>query len=230
MEEVYRSHADRYHELVSAEDALGKLSASLRSLFDGDKASVFEAGVGTGRVTGYYIDRVGSAFCCDRSQHMLAFARQRFADSAEKLTFGVADNFDLPTLNSPVDIFIEGWSFGLGVVGSQDSDGLRAGTAALLRNATKNLKPGGTAIILETMGTNTDAPAPPLWELEAFYSLLQNDYGFDSEIIRTDFRFPSNERAAEVMGFFFGEEMEAGVRTRGTATIPEYTGIWYKRV
>lgn len=121
-----------------------------------DGASVLEAGVGTGRVTAYYIDRVASAFCCDCSEHMIAFAQQHFANSAAKLTFELADNFDLPTLGSPVDIFIEGWSFSHGVVGSQNREELRVRTAALVRNATKNLKAGGTAIIVETMGTNTD--------------------------------------------------------------------------
>lgn len=230
MEEIYRKHADRYHALVSAEDRYGNLRTALDSLVSWENASVFEAGVGTGRVTAYYIDRVASAFCCDRSEHMLALAERNLADHAEKLTFRVSDNFDLPTLGSQFDVFIEGWSFGHGVADARDGEELRDNTATLVRNATRNVKPGGIAILLETMGTNTDEPAPPVPELEAFYSLLENDYGFASTVIRTDYSFPSNEVAADIMGFFFGKEMERGVRARGSATIPEFTGLWYRRL
>ena len=230
MEEIYRSHADRYHELVSAEDHQGELGSTLMGLVDWNGARVLEAGVGTGRVTGYYIDRAASAVCCDRSEHMLSFAARVLAEHRDKISFRVAENTALPRLATPVDVFIEGWSFGHGVVGAEDAETVRKQTAALVSNAVENPVPGGTAIIIETMGTNTDEPAAPGWELEAFYRLLETEHGFTSRIVRTDFAFASNERAAETMGYFFGDDMERGVRARGTAVIPEFTGIWWKRL
>lgn len=68
------------------------------------------------------------------------------------------------------------------------------------------------------------------WELEAFYRLPETEQGFTSRVVRTDFAFASNERAAETMGYFFGQEVAQGVRARGPAIIPEFAGIWWKRV
>lgn len=229
MAEIYRKHADRYHKLVVAEDRDGNLASTLTTLCAWRGVSVLEAGTGTGRVTACYIDQVSSAICCDRSEHMLSHARDVLAAHRGKITFLVADNLDLPLLAAPVDVFIEGWSFGHAIIDAPTNDEIRARTALLVHNATKNLVAGGTAVIIETMGTNTEHPTPMRRELEIFYGLLEAEHGFSARVIRTDYAFASNREAARALGFFFGKTMAAGVRRRGTAVIPEHTGIWSRR-
>ena len=87
----------------------------------------------------------------------------------------------------------------------------------------------GAIIIMETMGTNTAGAGAPHEKLAFFYETLVERYGFEEHVIRTDYRFGSNEKAADVMGFFFGDEMKQSVLERGTAVIPEWTGVWIKR-
>jgi hypothetical protein len=96
----------------------------------------------------------------------------------------------------------------------------------LVRGAAGNLRAGGTAVLIETMGTNVDRPAPPDEKLALFYEELERKHRFASKVIRTDYRFATNEEAAEVMGFFFGDEEGERIRSRGAAVIPEWTGIW----
>jgi ubiquinone/menaquinone biosynthesis C-methylase UbiE len=98
MYDIYARHADRYDELVRAEDHRGNLAAELRALFRRPGGAVLEAGVGTGRVTRLYIDAAGVAVCCDRSPHMIAFAREALRRHAGKIDFRVADNEHLPAL------------------------------------------------------------------------------------------------------------------------------------
>ncbi len=232
MYEIYNAHADRYDELVRAEDYQGNLGRFLDDCLDLRGARVMEAGVGTGRMTRLYMDRVDSAVCCDRSPHMLEFAERTLVDSTNeppRLRFIQADNLDLPLLQAPVDIFLEGWSSGHAVTDCSDLAAVRDTTWVLMDNARKNLSPGGSIVFLETLGTNLDDPAIPHAHLAHFYEELEKTHRFQRHEIRTDYRFPSNAEATRVMGFFFGSEMEASVRARGTAVIPEWTGAWIRR-
>ena len=142
----------------------------------------------------------------------------------------IADNKNLPDLDSIFDVFIEGWSFGHSIMACANEDEILHAVNVLLANATKNLSPGSTVIIIETMGTNTDSAAPPDEKLKFFYETLVDVHGFNQHIISTDYQFSTNEEAAEVMGFFFGDEMKRSVLARGTTTIPEWTGLWVKEL
>jgi SAM-dependent methyltransferase len=261
MFEIYARHAGRYHELVSAEDYQGNLAALLRTLVDWDGARVLEAGVGTGRVTSIYIDVAADVTCCDQSAHMLEFAAARFAaarvggaQSRAAVRFLTADNLDLPDLPEKVHVFVEGWSFGHSVADLSETGAVDQTVDALVRNATKNLAPGGTAILIETLGTNTTVPQAPLANLQRMYERLEGEHAFTRHEIRTDFRFPSLDTAADTMGFFFGDEMGRTIRSavrdgrHGDAPdssdspagagaagltpviVPEWTGVWKKRL
>jgi SAM-dependent methyltransferase len=230
MFEIYQSHAPRYHELVLAEDFENNLGSLLHQLVNWHDLSVLEAGVGTGRVTQLYIAQAATAVCCDQSQHMLAFAQESLAAYSPKLTFQLADNTDLPDLKSTFDAFIEGWSFGHSIMACVNQQEILHTTNLLLANAMKNLSPGSAIIITETMGTNVDSPNPPHENLRLFYETLVHRHDFKQHVIRTDYQFDTNEEAADVMGFFFGDGMKRSVLTRGTSTIPEWTGLWIRKM
>ena len=230
MFEIYQSHASRYHELVLAEDFEKNLGSLLHQLVDWQDLSVLEAGVGTGRVTQLYIADAADAVCCDQSAHMLDFAQKNLAANSPKLTFHLADNESLPDLESIFDVFVEGWSFGHSIMACDNEDEILHTVNVLLANATKNLFLGSTIIIIETLGTNTDPAAPPHEKLKFFYDTLVGVHDFSQHTIQTDYQFSTNKEAAEVMGFFFGDEMKRSVLARGMSTIPEWTGIWVKEI
>jgi len=226
MYEIYRKHAGRYDELVQSEDFENNLGNFLKSTVDWHNLRVLEAGVGTGRVTRLYLDEIAFATCCDRSEHMLQYARNALSIYSKKLTFLIAENTNLPETDQPIDVFIEGWSFGHAIMDCLSIEELHRVTRILVSNSVKNLKPGGTIIFIETLGTNTDTPAPPHEKLQSFYNELETHYGFLRNSLRTDYRFETVGKAAQVLGFFFGEEMERSILAHNHPIIPEWTGIW----
>jgi ubiquinone/menaquinone biosynthesis C-methylase UbiE len=228
MEEIYQRHSAEYNELVSSEDYKKNLPQYLRSAFEWTNQRVIEAGTGTGRVTEMYIPLVKCAACLDRSEHMLQAARQRLEKYQTKISFSIAENTTLPALPQKCDIFIEGWSFGHSVVAAKDS--IENVCRLLLENACKNLHEHASIIIIETLGTNTVGPSPPLSRLGEFYSHLETQYGFSRATLETDYRFESVDEAARIMGFFFGAEMHDLIKSKGQAIIPEWTGIWTRKV
>lgn len=230
MFEIYQHHAPRYHELTLAEDFKNNLGSLLHQLVNWHDLSVLEAGAGTGRVTQLYIAQAATTVCCDQSQHMLDFAQKSLAAHSPKLTFQLADNTDLPDFESPFDLFIEGWSFGHTIMACVSEKEILHATNVLLVNATKNLSSGSTIIIIETLGTNVDSPAPPDEKLGLFYETLVHTHDFSQHVTRTDYRFDTNEKAAGTLGFFFGDEMKESVLARGTSTIPEWTGVWTREI
>ena len=118
---------------------------------------------------------------------------------------------------------ISGWAFCyLAVWGGADwKSALQDGYKEIKRI----LKPGGTVIIIETLGTGDEKPNPPE-HLSAYYEWL-TEAGFERGWMRTDYRFESLEEAVELSTFFFGEEMGEKVREKNWVTLPECTGIWW---
>ncbi|TFH06376.1 MAG: class I SAM-dependent methyltransferase, partial [Spirochaetales bacterium] len=86
MYDIYDGHAGGYDGLVSREDHQGNLKANLMSEGPWDRAVVVEAGIGTGRLTRLYMDRVDRVLGFDRSNHMLARASENLADAGHKIT------------------------------------------------------------------------------------------------------------------------------------------------
>ena len=225
MYDIYRRHRIEYDRLVNAEDCEHHLPAFLRSIADWRGKTVLEGGLGTGRVTEWFIEQARRVVGCDREAHMLEAARERLARFADKLELRVADNLDLPLLPEKADVFIEGWSWGHAVV---DGPGeVEAIAEALFAQTRKNLVPGGLVVLIETLGTNALSPAAPHPRLAEFYQLLQSRFGLRQTALSTDYRFATPAEAAEVLGFFFGDAMGKAVRANGSAIVPEWTGVWY---
>ncbi len=229
MEEIYAEYADGYEELVRHEDYQGNLRSFLSRLADWNGRAVVEAGCGTGRVTRLYADEVVRAVCFDRSPHMLAYAESAVGQGRPHLEFAISDNENLPLLGGAFDLFVEGWSFGHSAVDATDRE-LERVTDRLLTRACGNVRIGGTVILIETLGTNTESPEAPHERLAGFYRLLERKHGFSRHVVRTDYRFDTPDAAVRVMGFFFGERMAELIAERGAMVIPEWTGIWAKTI
>ena len=91
-------------------------------------------------------------------------------------------------------------------------------------------RPDGALIIIETLTTGSLEPAPPNQGLAAYYAWLDKEWAFQRQQIRTDYQFESVDEAVAHTEFFFGPELAAAIRRNGWARLPEWTGIWGKRV
>lgn len=209
---IYDERARDYDRLVRREDAAGRLRAWVRA-GTMDARHIAELGAGTGRLTQWLVERGAEVLAFDRSPAMLAIARDRVPQAS----FTVADSREVPLADGWADLAIEGWSFGHLV-----DDGVRQAVDELLRV----LRPGGYAVIIETLGTGVTEPSPPNAGLAAFYEALERD-GFERTVLRTDYRFESPEEAATLLGFFFGDAFAAKFAAK--VEVPECTGVWVKR-
>ncbi|MFQ5944201.1 MAG: class I SAM-dependent methyltransferase [Anaerolineales bacterium] len=225
--EIYAKYADQYELLVSREDFKSNIPRKLNQLATFDATDVIELGTGTGRLARLLAPAAKSIHAFDASLNMLKVAAARLRDT-ELRNWGlaVADHRSLPIADRAADIVISGWSIVYLVVWNESTweSELAKGLAEMRRI----LRPGGNIIILETLGTGHVSPQP-LENLVDYYSFLEHQ-GFSSSWIRTDYRFESLEEAEEVVSFFFGEAMVDEVVNDGSITLPECTGIWWRKI
>jgi ubiquinone/menaquinone biosynthesis C-methylase UbiE len=138
----------------------------------------------------------------------------------------VADHRQLPVEDHSADLVVSGWSVSYLAVWNQEN-----GTSELdkwLIEMKRVLRKDGTIILFESLGTGNETPIR-LEHVESTYQWLENN-GFENKWIRTDYQFESVDEAAELAGFFFGEDMTAQVLERQNSILPECTGVWWRRV
>jgi ubiquinone/menaquinone biosynthesis C-methylase UbiE len=228
MSEIYQHHAAEYDELVNHEDYENNLGRALHTMFDFNDKVVCEYGCGTGRLTKLYIEQAAQAYCYDREPHMLARFQVNLAPHLPKISWGLLDNLAQPALDQKVDFVMEGWSFGHTIMDHQAQ--MAEVVATLVRNGTAVVKPEGTLIFIETLGSNSAVPQPPTPALADFYTLLETTHGFQRVVVKTDYRFADVASAERVFSFFFGAQMAQGIRERNSPLVEEFTGVWYKRL
>lgn len=225
--EIYQDprHAERYHQLVSREDYRGNILAEIRRHVDLTTANVLDMGSGTGRVAAIMAPYVRSLTISDRAPAMLAVAQRILGPTVRTIT---ADNREIPLPAQQFDLVTAGWSFGHTtewVPGAWQVD-VRAAINEMLRL----LKPGGSALIFETLGSGSTVPHPPTQALADCYALFEQEFGFVRTPIQTDYRFQSAIECHELTGFFFGSAMTGTLQPDGTMILPEWTGAWHLRV
>jgi ubiquinone/menaquinone biosynthesis C-methylase UbiE len=224
--QIYDTQADLYEQLVSREDHEGNLWRALCRICSFEGVDVIELGAGTGRVTRMLAPVVKTIRALDISPHMLHAARVKLAQTGlQNWRVTVADNRRLPLADAIADVSIAAWS--LGHLTSWYPETWRHEIGAALAQMERVLRPGGTVILLETLGTGQASPRPPHAGLVAYYDLLEKERGFASTWIRTDYRFQSLDEAEMLTRFFFGDELADRVVQEGLVLLPECTGIWW---
>ncbi len=228
FETIYREHALEYDRLVTREDHQGNLLHALKGLCPPAGASVVELGAGTGRITRLLAPHVRFIAAFDRSKAMLDVAAGRLKEtSLRNWRLAVGDNRSLPVADGVADVAIAGWSFGHSTGWHPDTWPREIDRA--VEQMRRVLRPGGAAIILETLGTGRESPQPPTPALAEYYRLLEDRHGFASRWIRTDYRFESLAEADRLTRFFFGDELADRVRRDKLVVLPECTGLWWLR-
>ena len=224
MLEVYKKYAVNYDELVSAEDYKENLNIFLNNELDWKDTIIYEAGIGTGRITKNYIEEAKHCYGFDREEHMLNQCKENLKKYLNKITLNICDNTKLNKVKDEIDVFIEGWSFGHTI--HENSNNLEKRITLLVNNLLSIVNNNGKIIIIESAGTNVEAPIFTNKHHEKFYNILENEYGFKKTIITTDYKYPNYHEAGRIMGFFFGDEMEDDIINNKKEIIKEFTGIW----
>jgi len=224
---IYNHQADLYERLVAREDQHGNIRPALARTRPLSGLAVVELGAGTGRITRLLAPEVKRITAFDISPHMLSVAERKLSRSGlRNWRLGAADNRCLPLKNHAADLAIAGWSLGHSVGWYPES--WRHEIGRTLAEMARVLRPDGTIILLETLGTNRETPLPPTPGLAALFDWLEKEHRFQRFWIRTDYRFASVEEAGDLSRFFFGDEMADAILAKGSPIVPECTGIWWR--
>ena len=222
---IYNEQADEYERLVAREDYQGNIFAALKQIRPLEGLDVVELGAGTGRLTCMLAPVVKTIQAYDISAHMLEVAAAKLrASGLQNWQTGIADHRELPVDDQAADLAISGWSICYTAIGYEETWQRELNQA--LAEMKRVLRPGGTIIILETLGTGHETPTPPD-DMQAYLAFLEKEAGFSSTWIRTDYLFESLEEAKELTTFFFGEGMVEKVISTDPVILPECTGIWW---
>jgi ubiquinone/menaquinone biosynthesis C-methylase UbiE len=221
-ENVYKNESERYHALVSFEDYQQNLTQTLREYIPSEK-TILESGAGTGRVTKLLFPIARNLVSFDLSQPML-FHAKRVSDSTHSgfRGYASADHRLLPIENSQFDWIVSGWSVCYLV--SWEGPSWKQEVGKALREFNRVLKPDGSILIIETLGTGKTSPEPPA-HLSEYLSYL-DEIGFQRHWMRTDYQFPNSATARDLTQFFFGSEMLEYISPDPQPILPECTGIW----
>jgi ubiquinone/menaquinone biosynthesis C-methylase UbiE len=227
LEEIYASKADDYERLVIREDYQGNILTAISNIRTVNGMDIVDLGAGTGRIACMLAPFARSVIALDASDHMLSVARQKLEHSGlTNWRIETADHHHLPVEDASVDIVISGWSLVYAAIWAKGD--WRESLRQALVEIRRILRPGGTIIILETMGTGGESPNPPA-DLLDYFDFLKNN-GFESTWIRTDYRFSSAEEAQFLTEFFFGNEMLSKISKENPILLPECTGIWWQHI
>jgi hypothetical protein len=228
MKEIYKKYAVNYDELVLAEDYKKNLNEFFNNEIIWDNKIIYEAGIGTGRVTSIYIDKVKYCYGFDRENHMLKKCANNLSNYLYKLNLEICENTDLSKIPETADVFIEGWSFMHSI--TENKNDYKSVFDDIYHRICELLKKDGKIILIESLGTNVIEPTIPNIVFENFYLLLENEYGFKKNVIKTDYQFPDFKEADRIMSFFFGDWISSDIMNNKKTIIPEFTGIWVKDI
>lgn len=225
---IYTQKAQQYHQMIAAEDIDNNILRELETITDLREKRIVDLGSGTGRLPILFKDLDTQIIALDLYMAMLLEQSiQREACNGDWHIIQ-GDMHDLPLPDHMADVVTAGWALGHFTGWYQMDWSLHIDQA--LTEMQRLAKPGGVLIIMETLGTGSLEPAPPTQTLADYYTHLEGKWGFTRKVIKTDYLFDSPEDAVQKSGFFFGTELSEKIITQNWARLPEWTGIWYRKL
>lgn len=214
-----------YDAMVLCEDVENNLLKTIAAYATLDGAQVVDVGAGTGRVSRLLASAAAEILSIDLNLPMLRIAQRHQRQSETRWHVVNADAAHLPVRSDWADLSIAGWA--IGHFNGWFSDPLKLVDRALAEMA-RVLRAGGTQIIIETLGTGFDQPAPPNEALAAYYAHLETQHGFRRVTLRTDYLFPTVQEGAKLVKFFFSEDLSRRMIQENSPRLIEWTGVWWR--
>jgi len=224
---IYTQQASDYHKLVTPEDVDGNLLPALEKVSPFQGKRVLDLGTGTGRLPLLFGAQTAQMVGLDLHWDMLREHNGQRQKQRGLWGLVQSDMRRLPFPSDWAEVVTAGWS--IGHFTGWYADGWQAQIGIVLNEMHRLVTPGGALIIIETLTTGSTTPAPPSDRLAQYYAWLENEWSFTRQEISTDFQFNSVDEAAAHMGFFF-PDLAATIREQGWSRVPEWTGVWGKRV
>jgi ubiquinone/menaquinone biosynthesis C-methylase UbiE len=226
--DIYSGRAADYHRMMLAEDVDGQVLAALRAVAPTAGKRVLDLGSGTGRMPLLLAKEAASFAALDLHAAMLREQQAQQQAAAGNWGLVQGDMRQLPFPDGSADVVVAGWA--IGHLRGWYADDWRIQIGRVLREMNRVCASVGALVILETLTTGSLTPAAPTAELAEYYAWLENEWGFQRQAISTDYVFESVEAAAAQTEFFFGPDLARLIRQNGWARLPEWTGVWSKRL
>jgi ubiquinone/menaquinone biosynthesis C-methylase UbiE len=225
---IYTHQASQYHRMILPEDADGNLLRALLRIDPLAQKRILDLGGGTGRIPLLLAHLRPEIVSLDLHRAMLLEQARQREHAGGSWPLVQADMRRLPFPAHWAQVTIAGWSMGH-LRGWHPQD-WQAQIGQVLREMQRTLQPGGALIVLETLTTGGLVPAPPTPELAEYYAWLEEEWDFTRDVISTDYQFESVAQAVEYTEFFFGANLAAEIRARRWSRLPEWTGVWFRRL
>jgi len=225
---IYTNKAKEYHRMIVPEDADNNLLPALLrvDLLIGKR--ILDLGSGTGRIPLLLRHLQPEIVALDLHHAMLREQKIWRIQAGGGWPLVQADMRLLPIHTGWAQAAIAGWA--IGHLRSWYALDWQEQIGRVLHEMHRVVRTGGVLMILETMTTGSLTPAPPSRELAEYYAWLEGEWNFNHEVIATDYQFEGVEQAVEYTEFFFGPKLAAEIRTRDWARLPEWTGVWSKKI
>ncbi|MGF9910543.1 class I SAM-dependent methyltransferase [Brevibacillus porteri] len=224
-EQIYKNQAEQYDLMISRQPSLLAVIEEITPVKGQD---VIDLGAGSGRLTSVIAPHAKSILALDASAAMLEVNAQQLTQAGlTNWKTNVADHRELPADDNSADVIVAGWT--VCYLTSSEVPNNELHLEKIIQEMKRALRPGGTIVIMETMGTGYETPHPPEF-LTQYYSLLENKYGFSHKWIRLDYQFKDIEEAEQLSRFFFGDELGDRVAREKLVTLPECAGVWWLTV
>ncbi|MCS7460461.1 class I SAM-dependent methyltransferase [Paenibacillus doosanensis] len=221
---IYQEQAEKYDQLISKQLSLLPYVTEIRDVRGLD---IVDLGAGTGRFSSVLAPYARSVLAVDRSEAMLQIAARKLRETAAGCrwtTRTAAGHSAIPAEDRSADLIIAGWTVCYAV--NRHVADWESNLETIMGEMKRVLRPGGTIIIWETMGTGHETPEPPAF-LTEYYSLLVSRYGFSHRWVRTDYQFESLAQAEELAQFFFGDDVAEQIARHNWVRLPECAGMWW---
>lgn len=228
FEKIYASKADEYHRMIAVEDVDGNLLPALEAITLLKGRRILDLGSGTGRLPLLLGGQPAILVALDLNYPMLAEQARQRQEVGGSWPLVNGDMRWLPLEKGCFDVVIAGWA--IGHLRSWFADHWKDQMGLIFEEMQRMVTPGGALIVLETMTTGSTQPAPPTEGLAEYYQWMETQWGFQRQVIPTDYQFADLEQAVAYTEFFFGPELAKTIRENKWVRLPEWTGVWGKSV